>query len=496
MSHRFLSYVFLMVLVGALMGGCAVPATPAPAAPTAPAVAPAAQAPAATVAPAAAASPAATAAAQPTAAPKAAAPATKAKFPPGKMTGWGYGQPAFYDQFLNGFIQRNPDIAAGVTVETLPTKGEEEVRTKAMLAMTSGTPNDLPDYLSTAPVSMQAMADAGILLDVTQYLESFKDRLVPGTLDQMYYKGKLWCLPRSLRPQILFYNKDIFDKYNIDPAEMATFEGYLAVGKKLRDASKGEVFLSYVDPSDRTWRYWGRRGLMPQANARIWDDQGNVVIDQDPGTKVALGYLETLLKEKLLYNSAILQPALYEATRQGKVATYYIGAFYDEFTRANLSDMAGKWRVMKAPVFKDIGVGGAPVIEIQCITNKPNAPYADLYKAMWEDYNFNAPAREAWTTDMVNQKGAYGNPIAKELLVQPFWKQPEPYYGGQSFREWEGIGLQNPSVTMRVTQKDAEADTIITAEVEKVVAGNQTMDQAIANMGKNLRYKIGKAPAK
>jgi multiple sugar transport system substrate-binding protein len=482
MPRQFVSCAFLVVLVGALLLGCAAPAAPAPA-------------PAAPAAPAAAtAASAAPAAAQPTAA--AAAPAAQGKFPPGKMVGWGYGQPAFYDQFLNGYIQRNPDIAAGVTVETLPTKGEEEVRQKAMLAMTSGQPNDLPDYLSTAPVSMQAMADAGILMDMTSYLESFKDKLVPGTLDQMYYKGKLWCLPRSLRPQILFYNKEIFDKYNIDPQEMSTFEGYLNVGKKLRDASKGEVFLSYVDPGDRTWRYWGRRGLMPQAKARIWDDDGNVVIDQDPGTKLALGYLETLLKEKLLYNSAPLQPPLYEATRQGKVATYYIGAFYDEFTRANLGDMAGKWRVMKAPVFKDIGLGGAPVIEIQCITNKPNAPYAELYKKMWEDYNFNAQAREAWTNAMVAQKGAYGNPIAKDLLAQPFWKQPEPYYGGQSFREWEGIGLENPSENLRVTQKDAEADTIITAEIEKVVAGNQTMDQAIANMGKNLRDKIGKAPAK
>jgi multiple sugar transport system substrate-binding protein len=46
-----------------------------------------------------------------------------------------------------------------------------------------------------------------------------------------------------------------------------------------------------------------------------------------------------------------------------------------------------------------------------------------------------------------------------------------------------------------VTTADAEADTIISDELEKFVANAQTMDQAIANMGKVLREKIGTAPA-
>ena len=44
-----------------------------------------------------------------------------------------------------------------------------------------------------------------------------------------------------------------------------------------------------------------------------------------------------------------------------------------------------------------------------------------------------------------------------------------------------------------VTPQDAEADTIISAELEKYVAGDQSMDDAIANMQKNLEAKIGKA---
>ena len=44
-----------------------------------------------------------------------------------------------------------------------------------------------------------------------------------------------------------------------------------------------------------------------------------------------------------------------------------------------------------------------------------------------------------------------------------------------------------------VTPNDAEADNIISAEIEKYVAGEQTMDQAISNMDRELKARIGKA---
>jgi len=62
-----------------------------------------------------------------------------------------------------------------------------------------------------------------------------------------------------------------------------------------------------------------------------------------------------------------------------------------------------------------------------------------------------------------------------------------------SFREIEGKCLENGAANLVVTPQDAEADGIISAEIENYVAGNQTMDQAIANMDKNLKAKIGQA---
>ena len=72
---------------------------------------------------------------------------------------------------------------------------------------------------------------------------------------------------------------------------MKTMDGYIEAGRQLKEKSNGEVYLSYIDPTSKTWRYWGRRGLMPSAGAKIWDENGEVVIGSDEGTKKALGAL-------------------------------------------------------------------------------------------------------------------------------------------------------------------------------------------------------------
>ena len=94
---------------------------------------------------------------------------------------------------------------------------------------------------------------------------------------------------------------------------------------------------------------------------------------------------------------------------------------------------------------------------------------------------------------MESQNAPYANPISTAMLEDEFWKEPSDFYGGQSFREMEGKCLENGSPNLVVTPQDAEADEIITAELETYIAGNQTMEEAIANMDKNLKAKIGQA---
>lgn len=415
----------------------------------------------------------------------------KTVYPDGTVSIYCTGQPQFLQMYFEDWLERNRDIAPGVTIEIVQVETQAAGRQKISMDYLAGAYDDMPDGIYSDAVGIVDLASAGLLVDMTDYYTAHADLFVDGAANDATIQGKIWGLPDSVRPQLLFYNADIFEKYGIDPASMSTMQGYLEAGRQLKEKSNGEVYLSYIDPTTYTWRYWGRRGLMPQANARIWDEQGNVVIGSDEGTKLALGFLNTLNSEGLLYKTTMMQPPLYEATDNGQIATFYIGAFWDEFLRANLTKTAGQWRAMSAPVFEEVGTAGAPVSNFLCVVNNGTNEYAGLIQKMWYDFQTDNENRKAWVNEMVEIGGAYSNPITKAMLADPFWQETAEFYGNTSFRQAEGEGLNNPSTNMTVTIKDAEADTIISAEIERYVAGEQTMEQAIANMDTELKNRIG-----
>ena len=419
-----------------------------------------------------------------------AVPALAASYPDGTLQMWATGQPEHRKMYFDTWLAEN---APNVTIEATTISTTNDGQQKIAMYNMSGDYESIPDILYLDSVGTVNMATSELLLDMTDFYTPIADEFVDGAVSDATINGKIWALPDAVRPQMLFYNIDIFEKYDVDPAMMSTFSGYLEAGRLLKERSNGEVYLSYIDPSTYTWRYWGRRGLMPQANARIWDEEGNVVIGEDAGTKLALGFLDQLNSEGLLYKTNMMKQPLYEATDEGKIATYYIGAFWDEFLRGNLKTTVGSWRVMSAPVFEEIGTAGAPVSTYFCLPNTNDDAHTQLVLDMWYDYATDGEAYKTWVNKMTEMNGAYNNPVSKAMLEDPFWQEGSDFYGGQSFRAAESAALNNPSTNLFVTPSDAEADNIISAEIEKYVAGEQTMDEAIANMDRELKSRIGQA---
>ena len=404
-----------------------------------------------------------------------------------KLTIWSYGTPEYMRIYFQRYLDREN---TGLTAEMANYSGEAEVRQQIMMTVNAGAMDDLPTAISTFPVSMQVLVEAGLLADITDYVTPYIDQFVEGAFDQAIYNGRIYGMPYTLQPKMMFYNQEIFDKYEIDPERMSTFKGYIEVGRELLEKSEGKVKLSYVDPSSYTWRYWFRRGLMPQANARIWDENGNVVFDTDPGTRLAMETFNTMLTEGMLMNVGIFSAEQYEAARQGEIATYYIESFWDTFLRGNLQDMSGAWRCMPAPVFDEVGTAGAQVIAMYCPVNTGDEEKTKLFVDMLLDFNLNAAERNQWTEDMLAMDYATEHPITKELQADPYWTEASDFYGGQSYRQMVTKSFENPSENLPVNLNDAEADTIISSEMEKWVSGAQDMETTIEAIGRELRTRL------
>lgn len=85
------------------------------------------------------------------------------------------------------------------------------------------------------------------LLDLTEIIENKEDYL-PQVLETMTYKNKLLAVPRDISTLVIFYNKDMFDKFNIPyPQKNWTLEDLLLTTQKFREQ---EIFgISFEEES-------------------------------------------------------------------------------------------------------------------------------------------------------------------------------------------------------------------------------------------------------
>ncbi|HEX2944727.1 MAG TPA: extracellular solute-binding protein [Clostridia bacterium] len=111
---------------------------------------------------------------------------------------------------------------------------QEQYKTKIAAAMAA---NQVPDVFNTwAAGFLKPFVQAGKVYDLTGKLNSdteWKNRYVPGVYTSLQFDGKVYALPTTQTVACLFYNKDIFKKYNL--TEPKTYDDLLNIVKVLKD---------------------------------------------------------------------------------------------------------------------------------------------------------------------------------------------------------------------------------------------------------------------
>ncbi|EKE04216.1 MAG: hypothetical protein ACD_20C00097G0033 [uncultured bacterium] len=95
-----------------------------------------------------------------------------------------------------------------------------------------------PDVVFLNNINGPVYAENDILLDLSDYLK--KDELTsendffPQSLEAFKYKNTLYAIPRDISNLVIYYNKDIFDKYNVPyPDKNWDYNKFLSVTRKL-----------------------------------------------------------------------------------------------------------------------------------------------------------------------------------------------------------------------------------------------------------------------
>jgi raffinose/stachyose/melibiose transport system substrate-binding protein len=78
---------------------------------------------------------------------------------------------------------------------------------------------------------------AGVLKDITKAMEGeWAASLSPAGVKAFTYDGKVYGAPMKTSLEILWYNKELLKKAGVDPASLATWNGFLEAVKKCKAA--------------------------------------------------------------------------------------------------------------------------------------------------------------------------------------------------------------------------------------------------------------------
>ena len=95
--------------------------------------------------------------------------------------------------------------------------------------------NTAPDVIFINNQYLPIYANANCLEDLTPYNKDFSfDKFFDKSIQAMTYKNKIYAVPRDISTLVIFYNKDIFDKYNVAyPKNNWTYDEFLQTAQKL-----------------------------------------------------------------------------------------------------------------------------------------------------------------------------------------------------------------------------------------------------------------------
>ena len=296
------------------------------------------------------------------------------------------------------------------------------------------------------------------MLSISDYIEKDEDINIDdfysGILDSFIFDDQVYALPYDFGPYIMYYNKDLFDKYGVEyPDENTTWEEFKDKCKQLtQDGNYGTVFASSLD-------YYDPQVL--SLGGEIINEKGEFDITGDKTTAALQSLADLINVDKVAPKIADTANTVWN---------------WEQFEGGNIGMMIdGPWGATNVTNYCDFNVG-----------------YSIIPKAEKQVTTINGSAL-AVTSESKHPKEAYQalevltSPEAQKLLAENGRALPsrdsvrESYY--ESTSELEGLEdaiKKSIEIGMPyyVTKKYSEVSTVFNSGMDTVWAGEVSAKDA------------------
>lgn len=107
--------------------------------------------------------------------------------------------------------------------------------------------NTAPDVIFLNNQYLPIYANAGLLEDLSA-LDIPTEKFYPKAIQTLIYNGKIYAIPRDISTLVIYYNKDLFDKNNLEyPNKETTLNDFLKIATKLTNKEQGIFGISFEE---------------------------------------------------------------------------------------------------------------------------------------------------------------------------------------------------------------------------------------------------------
>jgi len=231
------------------------------------------------------------------------------------------GQGKLEQTLIDSYIKENPKVK--ITVEALQDEPYKQKFT------TYAASNQIPDMFMVwgQPSFLAPIMNNGYVAELKA--DDFKDYgFLKGSLDGFSANGKLYGLPRNTDFMVLYYNKALFEKYNVKLP--STYEDVVEAAKTFRKNNISPIAINGKDKYTMSLMYQdllvkesGNQKLMPSAL------KDTTKFTTDPLFAKAAEDVKALTDVKGFQDSFVTADygAANNLFAQGKAAMYYMGSW-------------------------------------------------------------------------------------------------------------------------------------------------------------------------
>ncbi len=355
------------------------------------------------------------------------------------------------------FMAANPGVKVNTTFVAY-----EELEPKILSAAASGS----YDVVLGDCIWPAQFAKAGLVLDVTDKVNELDlDDIYEGALQSCVYEGKYYGLPWLNDVQYMFYNEDMLKQAEIEKAP-ETWDEMFEDAKVLKEKGICEypIVCSWAQAECLICAYTDIVGVF---GGNFVDEQNNPTLDSEGCQKALQFWVDCV-------NNGLLNPNSIEMIEDDVLNTFCAGqaAFAINWTYMNSSmndeaqsSVAGQCKIAPIPGEVEASAtvnGGMPLMITKGSAHPDEAwDYMMFLSSKEQQAKYCTNALPIWKSlyedeDVINTAGA-DLIEASKVQFQYIVNRPQvPYY--------------------------SELSTFMQAELQSALLGNETADDAIANM--------------